>query len=56
MDIKAMETSDIRCMLMTMNTQIENSDNIEEAEFLEEYYKDFIDSCENELKIRSKNT
>ena len=55
MDIKAMKTSDIRCMLMTMNTQIENSDNAE-AEFLEEYYKDFIDSCENELKTRSKNT
>lgn len=55
MDIKNMSTSDIKCMLTTMNTQIENSNN-KEAEFLEDFYKDFIDSCENKLKTRSKNT
>ena len=53
MDIKHMETSDIKCMLMTMNTQIENSDNAE-AEYLEEYYKDFISSCKNELLKRGE--
>ena len=53
MDIKQMETSDIKSMLTVMNTQIENSDNAE-AEFLEEYYKDFINSCENELLKRGE--
>ena len=53
MDIKQMETSDIKSMLTVMNTQIENFDNAE-AEFLEEYYKDFINSCENELLKRGE--
>ena len=53
MDIKQLETSDIKSMLTVMNTQIENSDNAE-AEFLKEYYKDFINSCKYELLKRGE--
>ena len=51
MKVKELETSDIKAMLTSMESQIENSTGTA-REFLEEYYKDFIEQAKAELLKR----
>lgn len=53
--IKEMQTDDIKCMLTTMNRQLDCCTDCYQRESLNEFYKDFIIDCEEELKKRGVN-
>ena len=54
MEIKKMETSDIKIMLTNMNRQIKYATSYSKK-LLKACYKDHIEACENELIKRGVN-
>ena len=51
MKVKNMETNDIKMMLTAINRQLKYTDSYSKK-ILKEYYKDYIEACENELTKR----
>lgn len=54
MEVKNMETTDIKIMLTTMNNQIKHA-YYNSKLLLKQIYKDHIEACINELKKRGEN-
>lgn len=53
MKINELETTDIKSMLTSMESQIENTTG-NAKEFLKEYYKEFIEQAKIEILKREK--
>ena len=54
MEIKNMETIDIKIMLTSMNNQIKHA-HYNNQLLLKQLYKDHIEACKNELEKRGIN-